>query len=311
MTKLTKKLLFKKILLAIVYFFSTIFILSFFSKPYNYRTTINKNYTFFIFIKDVFNFLCTECKIIRNLILKACIKIIKIYLIYKIILFINISVYDLIKDIFYSLYQTNSETPIVIFIPYTPTYKEYVDVSIDPFVYIKNHINYKLFFYDVAKKFPIFFYFILNFFFNIYIFIAFYFYTKTFLSIIKSFWFYYYIFFFVILKTPIWFTNILTLNRELWCFTASIFIFIYLFLILYFFKKPWNILNKDTMFIGELNKTAIEIKGPFLIYLGSIYLLLFIFITLSLYLTNNLPLTDKDIISSIKLDPYFIPPTKK
>lgn len=70
-------------------------------------------------------------------------------------------------------------------------------------------------------------------------------------------------------------------------------------------------MNSDNMFLGELNRTSFEIKGPSLIYLGSIYFFILCTITIFLYITDFLPLTDKDFIASAKLDPYFIHPSKK
>lgn len=283
----------------------TIILLSFFAKPYRY---CNKNLSFFLFIKNILNFIFNECKLIRQGVLKIFLKIIKIYFIYKFIFTLNLFVWDFFIPCL-TTFITAADSTEVIYIPFTKVRKEFFDIAIDPSKYVINNINYRLFFCDIFKNWPVLFYFIFNQFFNLYLFLVCFFYKpKNFLLMFKSFWFYYYIFFLVLLKFPIWFTDFIFVFRDIWCFTVIIFILLFIFLCFFFFKNPFFILNTNNMFLGELRVDSFELNGKTVIYLASIFLYFLISLTFLFHLIGLLPTTDKDFVSINILDPYFIYP---
>lgn len=285
----------------------TIILLSFFAKPYKYYT---KKLSFILFIENILNFIFNEFKLIRQGFFKIFLKIIKIYFIYKFIFILNLVIWNFFIPCI-STFITIFESNDVIYVPFTKVHKEFFDIAIDPSKYVINNINYRLFFGDVLKNWPIFFYFIFNQFFNIYLFLVCFFYKpKTFLLVLKSFWVYYYIFFFILLKFPIWFTDCIFVFRDIWCFTVILFILLFLFICVFFFKKPFIFLNTNRMFLGELRVEDFELNGKTAIYLASIFFYCLITITFFFYFIGWLPTTDKGYVFISILDPYFIYPKK-
>lgn len=297
------KLFLKLYLIPGIFYLSfTIFFLSFFQKPYRYFSV--KNSSIFSFFYNYLNFLFNDFKIYRTGFFKILIKILKMYFIYQFILFINTPFYDFIIYVF-NFFSMESDESFVFFIPFTHVYKETFDVSIEPVKFVINNINYNLFFYDLLKNWTLFLYFFLNQLFNFYIFLVIYFYTKAFFSLINSFWFKYYIFFFLVLKSPIWFTDVLLENRDLWCFNLFLIIILFFLLIVLFSKTPFVFFKTSSAFLGELNVDSFELKGTTLIHLGSVYTFVLLAITLFLFSFNFLPLTDKQYFFTNILDPYF------